>query len=217
MENSESSRQLISTSSTFTPDRREFVKLAVGGALSGAALFPPLRPPLQPCTTVSRASNYARKPERSRPISQLLYLQADRCGVCQRGIHARSAYRRGLHADQETYADAGITVWNIGNTSVHNMPEVTLNLPGRDQKIEDYKEYLRNLGKAGIYYTRTRTWATASGAAGAPRFADPVGARVRHGQPQQAGRVGQRGVQGTAFARARVFEGRNLGELHVFH
>ena len=54
---------------------------------------------------------------------------------------------------KKRYADAGITVWNIGNTSVHNMPEVTLNLPGRDQKIEEYKQYLRNLGKAGITYT----------------------------------------------------------------
>jgi mannonate dehydratase len=33
------------------------------------------------------------------------------------------------------------------------MPEVTLNLPGRDQKVEEYKQYLRNLGRAGIYYT----------------------------------------------------------------
>jgi mannonate dehydratase len=33
------------------------------------------------------------------------------------------------------------------------MQEVTLNLPGRDQKIEEYKAYLRHLGKAGIYYT----------------------------------------------------------------
>jgi mannonate dehydratase len=33
------------------------------------------------------------------------------------------------------------------------MPEVTLNLPGRDQKIEEYKQYLRDLGKAGIHYT----------------------------------------------------------------
>jgi mannonate dehydratase len=33
------------------------------------------------------------------------------------------------------------------------MPEVTLNLPGRDQKIEEYKTYLRNLAKAGIFYT----------------------------------------------------------------
>jgi mannonate dehydratase len=44
-------------------------------------------------------------------------------------------------------------VWNIGNMSVHNMPDVTLNLPGRDAKIEEYKQYLRNLGQAGIYYT----------------------------------------------------------------
>jgi mannonate dehydratase len=48
---------------------------------------------------------------------------------------------------------AGLKVANIGNSNVHNMPEVTLNLPGRDQKIEEYKQYLRNLGKAGIYYT----------------------------------------------------------------
>ena len=47
----------------------------------------------------------------------------------------------------------GLKVSNIGNTRVHNMPEVTLNLPGRDEKIEEYKQYLRNLGKAGITYT----------------------------------------------------------------
>ena len=47
----------------------------------------------------------------------------------------------------------GLKVWNIGNSNVHNMPEVTLNLPGRDQKIEEYKQYLRNLAKAGIFYT----------------------------------------------------------------
>jgi mannonate dehydratase len=51
------------------------------------------------------------------------------------------------------YASAGITVWNIGNPSVHNMPEVTLNLPGREAKIEEYKTYLRNLGRVGIHYT----------------------------------------------------------------
>ncbi len=48
---------------------------------------------------------------------------------------------------------AGLKVWNIGNSNVHNMPEVTLNLPGRDQKIEEYKNYLRNLAQAGIHYT----------------------------------------------------------------
>lgn len=51
------------------------------------------------------------------------------------------------------YADAGITVWNIGNASIHNMQEVTLNLAGRDRKIEEYIAYLRNLAEAGIRYT----------------------------------------------------------------
>jgi mannonate dehydratase len=48
---------------------------------------------------------------------------------------------------------AGLKVANIGNANVHNMPEVTLKLPGRDQKIEEYKQYLRNLASAGIFYT----------------------------------------------------------------
>jgi mannonate dehydratase len=66
----------------------------------------------------------------------------------------------GPRATYETFADlkqrveaAGLKVWNIGNSNVHNMPEVTLNLPGRDAKIEEYKQYLRNLAKAGLYYT----------------------------------------------------------------
>jgi mannonate dehydratase len=48
---------------------------------------------------------------------------------------------------------AGLEVANIGNSSVHNMEEVTLNLPGRDRKIEEYKQYLRDTAKAGITYT----------------------------------------------------------------
>ncbi len=63
---------------------------------------------------------------------------------------------------------AGLKVANIGNSNVHNMPEVTLNLPGRDQKIEEYKQYLRNLGRAGIYYTTyahmgNGIWSSATG------------------------------------------------------
>ncbi len=48
---------------------------------------------------------------------------------------------------------AGLKIGNMGDSSVHNMPEVTLGLQGRDAKIEEYKRYIRNLGKAGIHYT----------------------------------------------------------------
>jgi mannonate dehydratase len=57
------------------------------------------------------------------------------------------------------------------------MPEGTLNLPGRDQKIEEYKQYLRNLGAAGIHYT---TYAhMGNGIWTSSRNADVRGAKAR--------------------------------------
>ncbi len=38
------------------------------------------------------------------------------------------------------------------NGAIINVPEVVLNLPGRDQKIEEFLNYIRYLGKAGIPY-----------------------------------------------------------------
>ena len=48
---------------------------------------------------------------------------------------------------------AGIKLLNIGNLDLHCDPDMVLALPGRDRKIEQYKQYLRDLGKAGIHYT----------------------------------------------------------------
>lgn len=56
------------------------------------------------------------------------------------------AIRRRLEA-------AGIRLWNIGLPELHCDPVLVLGLPGRDEKIEQYKAYLANLGKAGIPYT----------------------------------------------------------------
>jgi len=46
----------------------------------------------------------------------------------------------------------GIQIYRIANHSVHNMDQVVLNLPGREQKIEEFLDFVRNLGKAGIFY-----------------------------------------------------------------
>jgi mannonate dehydratase len=51
------------------------------------------------------------------------------------------------------YEAAGLKVYGFGSFSVHNQDAIVLNLPGRDEKIEEYKTHLRNLGKAGIPYT----------------------------------------------------------------
>lgn len=50
------------------------------------------------------------------------------------------------------FAEYGLQIYRIGNHSVHNMPEVTLNLEGRDEKVEEFATFIRNLGAAGIPY-----------------------------------------------------------------
>jgi mannonate dehydratase len=47
----------------------------------------------------------------------------------------------------------GIQLWNIGILDLHCDPALVLGLPGRDEKVEQYKAYLQNLGQAGIRYT----------------------------------------------------------------
>ena len=45
-----------------------------------------------------------------------------------------------------------LQIYRIANSSVHNMPEVTLNLPGRDEKVEEFATFIKNLGDADIPY-----------------------------------------------------------------
>ena len=47
----------------------------------------------------------------------------------------------------------GILLWNIGILDLHCDPTMVLGLPGFDEKIAQYKDYLRDLGRAGIGYT----------------------------------------------------------------
>jgi D-mannonate dehydratase len=47
----------------------------------------------------------------------------------------------------------GVQVYNIGVMDLHCDPALVLSLPGVETKIEQYKTYLANLGRAGIHYT----------------------------------------------------------------
>jgi mannonate dehydratase len=54
---------------------------------------------------------------------------------------------------KQLFADNGLKLYSLGNPVVHNQDKIVLNLPGRDAKIEEYKQHLRNLAFAGIPYT----------------------------------------------------------------
>jgi mannonate dehydratase len=130
--------------------RRDFARLAALGS-----------------STVLGAGAAVKRPLQAWPKGIKISLQIpsdpkleDLQFVQQLGVGYVNIPTSGARATYEMFAElksrvetAGLKVWNIGNADVHNMPEVTLNLPGRDQKIEQYKQYLRNLGRAGIYYT----------------------------------------------------------------
>ena len=134
-------------------DRREFVKLAVSGALSASALLSSAGKASAIEYTNAPGIKFSSSDAPATPTDDDL-LFFTQIGVQYVSVNSTPDLRttEGFMKTKKRYADAGITVWNIGNDDVHNMSEVTLNLPGRDQKIEEYKQFLRNLSKAGIYY-----------------------------------------------------------------
>jgi mannonate dehydratase len=132
-------------------ERREFSKALLGTALTAVAAEAQRKPrPTHPWPPGIKIS--VQMPE--DPSGEDLQF------VNQLGAHYVNIPTHGESATYENFArlknkveSAGLLVWNIGNSDVHNMEEVTLNLPGRDQKIEQYKNFLRNLGRAGLHYT----------------------------------------------------------------
>jgi mannonate dehydratase len=133
--------------------RREFGKRVLAGAVGGAAF---LASAGKGTATVHPNAPGVKICVQSPAVptdDDLLFLKQLGAEYVSVGSTPELRTAEGFIQIKQRYASAGITVWNIGNTSVHNMQEVTLNLPGRDAKIEEYKTYLRNLGKAGISYT----------------------------------------------------------------
>jgi mannonate dehydratase len=138
---------------TFQPGRREFAKMALGGAamLASAGKASATMRPIPPGIKIGVSGGQA-SPENFAYLKQL--------GITwvSLGASPETATAEGFTRIREQWEGAGFKVYNIGSGvgpsgSLHNMPEVTLNLPGRDQKIEEYLNYLRYLGKAGIPYT----------------------------------------------------------------
>jgi mannonate dehydratase len=144
----------FSESSKRNPARREFGKIALGAAAlvssrrtASATVHP--NPP-----GIKIATSFRANPNEE----DLLFLQQIGVEYVSLGATPETANAESFTKMRERYEAAGIKVYNVGSGvgpsgSLHNMPEVTLNLPGRDQKIEEYKNYLRYLGQAGIHYT----------------------------------------------------------------
>ena len=69
-------------------------------------------------------------------------------GINDEKLHSVETYKQ-LKSRFEKF---GLQIYRIAHHGVHNVPEITLNLPGREKKIEMLIQFIRNLGDAGIYY-----------------------------------------------------------------
>jgi mannonate dehydratase len=134
-------------------NRRDFAKLAAGGAalLSSAQSSSAKMIPIPPGIKIGTSGG--------QPTAEnLLYLKQLGITWVSLGATPATATAEGFIGIRELWEAGGFKVYNIGSGvgpsgSLHNMEEVTLNLPGRDRKIEEYLNYIRYLGKAGIPYS----------------------------------------------------------------
>ena len=135
------------------PARREFAKVALGGAalLASAGSASAKMPMVPPGIKIGVSGGQLTE-------DNLLYLKQLGVTWVSLGASPATATAEGFLKIREQWEAAGFKVYNIGSGvgpsgSLHNMEEVTLNLPGRDKKIEEYLNYIRYLGKAGIPYS----------------------------------------------------------------
>jgi mannonate dehydratase len=92
----------------------------------------------------------ARPEPTEEDIAFIQQLGLDQVVLWTNGSKAGAEY---FASRKKIYGDAGINVFGFGNSKVHNQDSIVLNLPGRDEKIEEYLTHLRDLGTAGIGYT----------------------------------------------------------------
>ena len=134
-------------------NRRELANIAIGGAaaLAAAQKASATMRPIPPGIKIGVSAGQPGEDHMS-------YLKQLGVTWVSLAPNQTTANAEGFIQQRELWEAAGFKVYNIGSGvgpsgSLHNMPEVTLNLPGRDQKIEEYLNYIRYLGKAGIPYS----------------------------------------------------------------
>ena len=54
---------------------------------------------------------------------------------------------------REIFETNDLKIYGFSNSNIHNHDSLVLNLNDREQVIEDYKKYIRDLSKAGIFYS----------------------------------------------------------------
>lgn len=128
-------------------DRRHFLRAGFGAA--GAGLLTYAGAQTQTPSGIKLGTFFTDKPNEN-----------DLTGLRHAGVEAVSIWTsiennnaEWMIATRKKLEANGVQVYNIGVIDLHCDPTLVLSLPGVETKIEQYKTYLNNLGRAGIHYT----------------------------------------------------------------
>ncbi len=111
----------------------------------------------RPTTTVASKIKLSAKIRPTPDDDELLFLRQLGLEYCYTWVEdAQSNYDYLSHLN-ERVANAGLTLYNVGNFNIGKSPKIHLGLAGRDQDIDRFAQFLRDLSRVGIR-TTTFTW-----------------------------------------------------------
>ncbi len=127
-------------------DRRHFIRLGAGASLAGLLS---LAADKGKATGIKLGVSFTPNPKQE-DLDMLHSAGVDAVSIWttyeQATLDWMLATRRRLDA-------IGVEIYNIGCIDLHCDPTMVLGLAGVEQKIEQYKNYIQNLGRAGVTYT----------------------------------------------------------------
>jgi mannonate dehydratase len=128
-------------------DRRHLLRLGAGTAAAGLLRFAAAQS--QPAKGILLGTFFTDRPG-DDDLAMLRHAGVDAVSIW---TSINNNNLEWMHAIKKRMDANGVRIYNIGIMDLHCDPTLVLGLPGVDKKIEQYKQYLNNLGQAGIYYT----------------------------------------------------------------
>lgn len=128
-------------------DRRNFLRMGAGAAGAGLLALAYQQPGVR--SGIKLGTSFTPRPS-DDDMAMLRHAGVDAVSVwtsiADNNHEWMLSLRRRLEAN-------GVELYNIGIIDLHCDPTMVLGLSGAAEKIEQYKTYLTNLGRAGIHYT----------------------------------------------------------------
>src|SRR5260370_28362396 len=128
-------------------DRRDFIRLGAGASFAGLLKYAAAQS--KPPGGILLGMSFTDRPQ-EEDLAMLRHTGVEAVSIWTGSANNNADWMISMRKRLESN---GVRIYNIGIIDLHFDPTLVLGLPGVDKQIRQYKEYLTNLGRAGIHYT----------------------------------------------------------------